>query len=136
MKFSAKSRYALKLTVDLAEHINDGVVSLSDISERQDISKKFLEQIVPMLVRAGLIRASRGANGGYSLNKTPASCTVGDVITAVEGEILPPQPPENESDRKVAFVWEELHGAMEKALRSITLQDILEHNSGFFDYCI
>ncbi len=136
MKFSAKSRYALKLIVDLAENKNETVVSLSDISARQDISKKYLEQIVPMLVKAGIVRANRGANGGYTLNKSPDSCTVGDILRAVEGELIPAEMPENESDRKVAFVWEDIHNAMEKAIDSISVQDILDHNSGFLDYCI
>ena len=136
MKFSAKSRYALKLIVDLAENKNETVVSLSDVSARQDISKKYLEQIVPMLVKAGIVRANRGANGGYALNKNPDSCTVGEILRAVEGELIPVEMPENESDRKVAFVWEEIHSAMEKAIDGISVQDILDHNSGFLDYCI
>ena len=136
MKFSAKSRYALKLIVDLAENKNETVVSLSDVSARQDISKKYLEQIVPMLVKAGIVRANRGANGGYALNKNSDLCTVGEILRAVEGELIPVEMPENESDRKVAFVWEEIHGAMEKAIDGISVQDILDHNSGFLDYCI
>ena len=136
MKFSAKSRYALKLIVDLAENKNETVVSLSDISARQDISKKYLEQIVPMLVKAGIVRANRGANGGYALSKSPDSCSVGEILRAVEGELIPVEMPENESDRKVTFVWEEIHDAMEKAIDGISVQDILDHNSGFLDYCI
>lgn len=114
MKFSAKSRYALKLALDLAEHKNDGVTSLSDISARQDISKKYLEQIVPMLIKAGIVNAVRSANGGYNLIKSP----------------------ENESDIKVEFVWREIYSVMEQCINGISMQDILDHNANFWDYCI
>ncbi len=91
MKFSTKSRYALRLMLDLASVEQDGggeeYVSLKDVSRRQNISVKYLEQIVPQLVRAGLVKSFRGSRGGYKLAKDSSQCTPGDVIRAVEGPI-------------------------------------------------
>ena len=136
MKFSAKAKYALKLLVDLAEHQNNGYISLSDISERQNISKKYLEQIVPMLVKSGILRTNRGNKGGYMLNISPYGCTVGDILRATEGELIPVENPQYESDKPVAFVWEEIHNVMEKCIDSISVQDIIERQKDYFYYCI
>ena len=67
MKISTKGRYALRLMLDLAQNRNEGFVALKDIADRQDISKKYLEQIVTPLNRAGLLKSGRGAQGGYRL---------------------------------------------------------------------
>ena len=67
MRISARGKYALKMLIDLAENNDEKYISLNDISERQNISKKYLEQIVPMLVKPGIIRANRGNKGGYQL---------------------------------------------------------------------
>ena len=72
MKISTKGRYALRLRLDLAQHYEDGPLSLKDISERQNISKKYLEQIVPPLTKAGLLSSNRGHTGGYRLAKSPS----------------------------------------------------------------
>ena len=67
MKISTKGRYALRMMIDLAEHQNDGFIALKDIARRQNISKKYLEQIVPMLHRSNFLRTNRGYQGGYRL---------------------------------------------------------------------
>ncbi len=77
MKISTKGRYALRLMLDLAQNRNRRLLALKDIAERQDISKKYLEQIVPILNRAGLLKTTRGFQGGYMLAKSPSSYTVG-----------------------------------------------------------
>ena len=71
MKISTKGRYALRMMLDLAEHQNDGYVALKDIAARQNISKKYLEQIVPILNKADILRTTRGFQGGYRLAKPP-----------------------------------------------------------------
>ena len=71
MKISTKGRYALRMLLDLAEHQNDGYIALKDIAARQDISKKYLEQIIPILNKSGFLLASRGFQGGYRLAKHP-----------------------------------------------------------------
>ena len=84
MKISTKGRYALRMLVELARHQENGYMSLKEISERQNISKKYLEQIVPMLNKSGILRTNRGNKGGYMLAKPASECTVGDVLRATE----------------------------------------------------
>ena len=76
MKISTKGRYALRMLLDLAEHKNDGYIALKDIAKRQGISKKYLEQIVPVLNKSDILQTSRGFQGGYMLAKSPDKYTV------------------------------------------------------------
>ena len=89
MKISTKGRYALRLMIDLAEHRSEGYVSLAAVAERQGVSKKYLEQIIPVLTRAGLLRTVRGAQGGYALAKDPEKCSVGEILCLTEGSLAP-----------------------------------------------
>ena len=91
---------------------------------------------MPMLVKSGILCTNRGNKGGYMLNKPTYSCTVGDVLRATEGELIPIENPQYESDKPVAFVWEEIHNVMETCIDSISVQDIIEHQKNYFDYCI
>ena len=145
MKISTKGRYALRMLLDLAMHQNDGFVSLKDISERQQISKKYLEQIVPMLSKAGILRTSRGNKGGYMLAKSADLLTVGDVLRSTEGSLSPVTCLEYEyndcpraDNCATLYVWKGLYEVVYKYLDSITIQDILNHNAGISgnDYCI
>ena len=72
MKISTKGRYALRMLLDLAEHRSEGYIALKDIAERQGISKKYLEQIVPILNRSDVLKTNRGYQGGYMLAKNPS----------------------------------------------------------------
>ena len=89
MQISTKSRYGLRAMVELALNYGDGPVSLGEIAERQDISLKYLEQIVPHLKTAGFIRSVRGAGGGYSLRKNPKEITSLQILQAIEGPLAP-----------------------------------------------
>ena len=89
MKISTKGRYALRMMLDLAIHQNEGFVSLKDIADRQGISKKYLEQIVPLLNRTGMLRTNRGYQGGYRLAKSPDAYTVGEILRLTEGDLAP-----------------------------------------------
>ena len=80
MKISTKGRYALRMLLDLAEHQNCGYIALKDIAERQGISKKYLEQIIPMYNRSGILKTERGSQGGYQLAKAPETLTVGEIL--------------------------------------------------------
>ena len=77
---STRGRYALRMMLDLAEHQGDGVVALKDIATRQEISKKYLEQIIPVLNRSGLLQTTRGVQGGYRLTRRPEEYTVGEIL--------------------------------------------------------
>lgn len=133
MKISTKGRYALRLMVDLAEHKESGFVALKDIAARQNISKKYLEQIVPVLNGAGLLAANRGNRGGYRLAREPKDYTVGDILRITEGSIAPVSCLDAEvnlCERKsfcqTLFVWEGLFKVVNDYLDSITVQDIVD----------
>lgn len=136
MRISAKSKYAIKMLVDIAENSNREFISLTEISERQNISKKFLEQIVPMLTKSGLLRANRGNKGGYRLCKAANKCFVGEILRATDGELIPVDDLQNDSDSKIAYVIEGMHDTLNHYADSVSIQDIIEHSNGFYDYCI
>lgn len=143
MKISTKGRYALRMLYDLALHQEEDYVSLKDIAERQNISKKYLEQIVPLLNKTGLLRTNRGNKGGYMLAGKAEEVTVGDVLRATEGSIAPVACLEfepNECPRvgecSTLFVWEGLYKVIAEYLDGITLEDIIEHGTSGGDYCI
>ena len=145
MKISTKGRYALRMLLDLAVHHEQGYISLKEVAERQNISKKYLEQIVPMLNRNGILRTNRGNRGGYMLGKLPEQLTVGEILRATEGSLAPVACLEYEvndcpraGECATLYIWEGLYKAVQEYLDSITLQDILNHNSGLDgnDYCI
>ena len=89
MKISTKGRYALQIMLDLAMNNNGEYVSLKDISKRQGISNKYLEQIIAMLNKAGYLKSARGYNGGYLLAKEPSEYTIGSILRATEGDLAP-----------------------------------------------
>ncbi|MBD5498605.1 MAG: Rrf2 family transcriptional regulator [Lachnospiraceae bacterium] len=132
MKISTKGRYALRMLLDLAEHQGEGYVALKDIAERQDISKKYLEQIIPLFNKSDILRTTRGFQGGYRLAKTPDKCTVGEILRLTEGSLSPVAclehtPIECERCNECATlpVWQGLYRVINEYLDGITLQDIL-----------
>lgn len=133
MKISTKGRYALRLLVDLAENQGDGFVSLKDVSERQGLSRKYLEQIVPLLIKADFLKTSRGFQGGYRLEISPADLTVGQVLRVTEGSISPvacldhsPIVCDRKDYCKTLPLWEELQHLIDGYLDSVTLENILK----------
>ena len=89
MQISTKGRYALRIMIDLAENANGEYIRLKDISARQGITLKYMEQIMPMLTKAGYVRSYRGNNGGYMLAKKPEEYTAGEILRAAEGSLAP-----------------------------------------------
>ena len=89
MKISTKGRYSFRLMIDLAQHYNEGFIALKDISKRQNISKKYLEQIIPFLNRNNLLNANKGHMGGYQLAKHPSEITVKEILESAEGSLTP-----------------------------------------------
>ena len=135
VKISTKGRYSLRMLLDLAEHKNDGFVSLKDISERQGISKKYLEQIVTLLSRPDILRANRGNKGGYMLAKKPDEYTVGQILRITEGGMFPVSCMEDEPNRcercgycKTLPVWRGLDEVINNYLDGITLQNIIDNS--------
>ena len=138
MKISTKGRYALRMLLDLAEHQEDGFIALKDIAERQHISKKYLEQIIPVLNKSDILLANRGYQGGYRLAKSPEHYTVGDILRLTEGSLAPVACCERSNDCLTLPVWKGLYKAITDYLDSITLRDILNSNSAMIanDYVI
>lgn len=135
MRISTKGRYALRLMLDLAEHRGCGYIVLKDIAERQGISKKYLEQIMPILNRTDFLITNRGYQGGYMLAKAPDEYTVGDILRATEGSLAPvscldrePNVCPRAAECPTVGVWHGLHKAITDYLDGITLQDILDRN--------
>ena len=89
MMVSTKGRYALRVMIDLAEHQKEGFISLRDVAERQEISMKYMEAIVAVLNRAGLLESRRGKTGGYRLSRDPSEITAGEVLRLTEGSLAP-----------------------------------------------
>lgn len=145
MKISTKGRYGLRLMLDLAVHCDSGLVPLRDISSRQKISEKYLEQIMMLLNRAGLVRSVRGSQGGYMLARPAESITVGDVLRTMEGSLAPVDcvagdaPSCGMAETCVTIeVWRKLKDAIDQVVDSITLADLREryHEKNPPDYCI
>lgn len=88
MTISTKGRYALRIMIDLADHIGE-TIKLKDIASRQGISEKYMEQIIAVLNKAGYVRSTRGAQGGYQLVKAPKDYTVGMILRLTEGSLAP-----------------------------------------------
>lgn len=145
MKISTKGRYALRMMLDLAMHGDDGYVALKDIAKRQGISKKYLEQIVPLLNSADFLQTNRGYQGGYMLSKSPDRYTVGDILRTTEGGIAPvacleqePNRCERSSECMTLDIWKGLYKVMTDYLDGITLQDLIDqkNESGVDNYSI
>ena len=133
MKISTKGRYAVRMLLDLAEHEGDGYIALKEIAERQGISKKYLEQIVPVLNRAEVLQANRGFQGGYRLSKSPEQYTVGEILRLTEGSLAPvacleegAHPCDRAAQCRTLPVWNRLGQIMGDYLDSVTLRDLLK----------
>ncbi|MGN0106808.1 MAG: RrF2 family transcriptional regulator [Hominilimicola sp.] len=146
MKISTKGRYSLRLMLDIAIHGADKNVSIRDAAKRQNISMKYLEQIVSMLVRVGYLKSIRGAQGGYRLSKNPSEYTVGDILRITEGSLAPVSCLEDEVNQcsraeqcPMIGMWTGLYETINKYVDSITLEDLMNENlreNNVFDFCI
>lgn len=134
MLISTKGRYALRVMIDLAEHVDASMYTpLKDVAERQEISEKYLEFIISMLSRAGLVTGMRGKNGGYRLTRRPEEYRISDIIELTEKTLSPVACLAfHESDClrssycKTLTVWEKLDTVIQSFFRDITLKDLVE----------
>ena len=132
MKISTKGRYALRVMIDLAINSNGKYISLKDISERQGISNKYLEQIISLLNKAGYLETARGYTGGYKLAKDPKEYIVGDILRATEGDLAPTYclTEDGECDKqkgcKTYSFWKGLDNAINEYIDSKTLEDLIK----------
>ena len=133
MKVSTKGRYALRIMIDLAEHNSGDYIRLRDISDRQDITFKYMEQIMPLLTKAGYVRSYRGNNGGYMLSRAPSEYTVGEILRTTEGSLSPvpcvadvPNRCARKDDCRTLSFWEGLKKVIDEYVDSFTLEDLME----------
>ena len=142
MRISTKGRYAMCVMIDLAEHYKEGPVALKDIAARQNISKKYLEQIVSLLNRPDFLKTIRGAQGGYMLARTPDKYTVAEILKLSEGSLAPvpdlddPSEAAAAADYQMLPLWQGLYDVVNSYLEGVTLQDILDRRMDSFDYSI
>ncbi len=132
MKLSTKGRYGVTAMYDLAMHSGKGPISLKSVAERQLISEHYLEQLMGQLRKAGLVKSTRGAQGGYMLTKRPEEITVGDIVRVMEGPIAPVDCLLSENSSSCAKasrcvtrgVWQKVGESIAKVLDEITLADL------------
>ena len=131
MLISTKGRYALRVMVDLAEHSTDGFIPLKMIAARQNISEKYLENIIKLLVKAKLLTGVRGKGGGYRLTKAPEQYTVGDILRMTEDSLAPVSCLE-----PGAAAWKGLDKVINDYLDKFSLADLMHNDPGGYDYII
>ena len=130
MRISTKGRYALRLMLDLATNCTGNYITIKSIAKRQDISEKYLEQIITQLSKAGFVRSARGAQGGYMLAKTPDNYTVGEILRTMEGTLAPAPcvgdvPCLRASECVTLEIWQQLQTAINNVIDNITLADLV-----------
>ena len=139
MKISTKGRYGLRLMVELGENWGNGPLSIREVSRRQEISEKYLEQIILQLSRAGLVKSIRGAQGGYVLTAPPEEISAGQVLRAVEGSLSPVECVDDGSEcQKVdqcvtCELWRRIKGAVDNVVDSTSIGDLMPHSSSKTD---
>ena len=132
MNITTKGRYALRVMIDLAQHPEEGFVSLKTVAERQNISMKYLEMIVSGLKKADLLESSRGKEGGYRLSRSPADYSVGEILRCQEDNLAPVaciKDGEIQCDKAAACItipmWKELDELTNAYLDGVSLKDLL-----------
>lgn len=132
MNVTSKGRYALRIMIDLAQHRDEGYISLKTISDRTQLSMKYLEMIVGSLKKAELVDSTRGKEGGYKLNKTPQEYSIGEILRCIEDNLAPVaciKEGEIQCDRSGACLtvpmWKELDDITNAYLDTVSLEDLL-----------
>ena len=143
MLISTKGRYALRVMIDLAEHQAEGFIPLKVIAQRQEISEKYLESIIKLLVRAKLLNGVRGKGGGYKLTKAPEQYTVGNILRLTEDSMAPVSCLEQGADTcpriaecRTLPLWQGLNKVISDYLDNITVADLMQRDGQGNDYVI
>lgn len=144
MRLSTRTRYGIRAMLELAENVGRGPLQLRIIAHRQDISVKYLDQLMAILKSAGFVRSVRGAKGGYMLAKAPEQIKLSDVFNCLEGPVVTVECTENENycaraaDCVARQVWTQLQEAVTAVLQSITFKDLVDRtkNNKTVDYQI
>lgn len=141
MLVSTKGRYALRVMIDLSEHTGDGYLPLRDIARRQNISEKYLESILALLVRDKLVEGLRGKGGGYRLCREPSDYTVGEVLRLTEGTLAPVTGMEDTErfcleEARTSAMWYQLATIINNYADSVKISDLCITSMAGNDYVI
>ena len=132
MRLSTRGRYGTRLMVDLAQHYADGPIPLAEIAKRQDLSAKYLEQLIILLKGNGLIRSTRGRRGGYMLARKPEEINLGEIIETLEGRlaivdcVTDPELCDRSPECPTRGIWVGMTDILKKQLFSLNLQDVAQ----------
>ena len=133
MMVSTRGRYALRVMIDLAENNSEGYTSMKSVAERQDISLKYLEKILPLLVKGNLVEGVHGKGGGYRLTRDPSECRVGEILRLTEGDLAPvaclecnAEPCSRTAECRTFPMWNELNERINAYLDSVSLADLMK----------
>lgn len=132
MIVSTKGRYALRVMIDLAEHSNDNYIPMKDVAERQQLSLKYLERILPALSKNNLIEGVHGKGGGYKLTRSPNEYTVGEILRLTEGDLAPvsclectAEPCQRVDDCRTIEMWTKFNQMTNEYFDGITIADLM-----------
>ena len=133
MTISSRGRYALRVMIDLAEHGDGAYLPMKEVAQRQDISLKYLEKILPLLVAAKLVEGIHGKGGGYRLTRKAEQYTIGEILRLTEGDLAPvaclecnAQKCERTADCRTLPMWSELNRRINEYLDSVTIADLMK----------
>lgn len=143
MLISTRGRYALRVLIDMAEHQSDGYVPLKEVAQRQDISEKYMETIIKLLVKDGVLEGLRGKGGGYRLSKSPDQFTVGSILRLAEGTLSPvaclepgSAPCAKMAQCRTFGFWQGLDQVIREYLDNFTVADLMQQGDPGNDYII
>lgn len=132
---STRGRYALRVLLDLAENQKEGYIPMKDVANRQELSLKYIEKIMPVLSKNNYVEGVHGKGGGYRLAKAPKDYQVGDILRLAEGDLAPvaclecdAKPCERASECKTLPMWKEFHKMVNDYFDGITLADLMKNN--------
>ena len=135
MLISTRGRYALRVIIDLAENDKGGYIPMKDVAARQNISLKYLEQILPILTKNGIVEAVHGKGGGYKFIKNPDGCSVWDILRLTEGDLAPvsclgddAKPCDKVAECKTIHMWKGLNDAVQNYLKSVKISDLIQNS--------
>ena len=133
MKISTKGRYSLRVIIDLAEHRNGGYIPMKEVAARQKISLKYIEKLMPLLTKSGLVEGIHGKGGGYKLKREPEFLTVGEILRLAEGDLAPVSclekgtpPCEIAEECRTISMWKDFYEMTNKFFDGITVSDLMK----------
>lgn len=136
MMISTRGRYALRVMIDLAEHQDEGYIPMKDVAKRQGVSLGYMEKILPVLVKNGIVEGLQGKTGGYRLIRKPEEYTLGEILRLTEGSLAPvaclecgAAPCNKAADCRTLPVWTELDRRINEYLDSVTVADLLKSDA-------